>query len=74
MRKLRLPVRGWEEKEREPLAQNENEEQKEARTSIAQLMLHEHFLVYIKCEVPYESVDRGSDYWFSKQGNLMVVF
>ncbi len=32
---------GW----REPFAQNENEEQKEARTSLAQLMLHEHLLV-----------------------------
>ncbi len=35
-RKLRL--------RRETSRANENEEQKEARTSLAQLMLHEHFL------------------------------
>ncbi len=36
-RKLRL--------RRETSRANENEEQKEARTSLSQLMLHEHFLV-----------------------------
>ena len=41
-RKLRLR----RERERASRA-NKNEEQKKARTSLAQLMLHEHFLVII---------------------------
>ncbi len=45
-RKLRLR----RERERASRA-NEKEEQKEARTSLAQLMLHEHFLVIVSFKV-----------------------